>query len=64
MQNNCSLGTGSKSNMYSLVTMKGKKRFLNKSEVLSLVSFNVKWLHASELFQLLYYIAELKKRNN
>lgn len=40
--NNCPLGTGFESNMYSPVTLKGKKRFLNKSEVLSLVSFNAK----------------------
>lgn len=42
----------------------GKERLFNKSEVLSLESCNVKWLHASELFQLLYYISELKKWNN
>jgi len=44
--------------------MKGKKWFPNKSEVLSLVSYNVKRLHASKLFQLLCYIAEVKKRND
>lgn len=64
MWNNCPLGRGFESNMYSPVTLKEKKRFLNKSEVLSLVSFNAKWLHASELLQLLYYMAELKKRSN
>lgn len=64
MRNNCPLGAGFESNMYRPVTSKGKKRFLNKSEVLSLVSFNAKWLHASELFQPLYFMAQLKKRSN